>query len=256
MQRLLPPVYALILLAEIAVLSWIYATDPPAPSEPLSVWLGSLGLGSMVVLLAYSLARRSAAIRRIAQLKVWLHLHIFLALQGFVFVVFHSLPMFWNATFHWLNPAVLNFIGVCIVIASGVFGRWLFAQVPKTLGGRHMAAKEVEAELAGMQADLPSSITRLWGDLPQTRSFLGILAADRYRRGALRELRALDLPDHVRALAERRLRLEGHKAALSVTQRVFRWWILLHRPLAAILYILSVVHVLLSLMFTPSLRFF
>ncbi|MCA9568036.1 MAG: hypothetical protein KC656_09345, partial [Myxococcales bacterium] len=138
MLRLLPFVYVATLVFEVVVLATIYALAPPRPSDPLSVWLGTLGLASMVVLLVYAVARRSKAVRHIAELRHWLHFHIFLAFQGFVFVVFHSLPMFTGARFMWLNPGVLNFLAVCVVMASGIFGRWLFQQVPRTLGGQHM----------------------------------------------------------------------------------------------------------------------
>ena len=131
MLRLLPFVYVATLVFEVVVLATIYALAPPRPSDPLSVWLGTLGLASMVVLLVYAVARRSKAVRHIAELRHWLHFHIFLAFQGFVFVVFHSLPMFTGARFMWLNPGVLNFLAVCVVMASGIFGRWLFQQVEK-----------------------------------------------------------------------------------------------------------------------------
>lgn len=256
MHRILIILYVLILVAETIALSLVYALDPPAPSDPLSVWLGTLGLLSMVVLLAYGVARRSRTVRKIAELRIWLNLHIFLAFQGFLFVVFHSLPMFTGSRFMWLNPGVINFMAVCVVMVSGGFGRWLFAQVPRTLGGQHMAAKEVEAELRAMKIKLPASVTALYEGLPETRTIFGMVGAAQARRVAMAQLGRLDLEPDVRALAHRRLQLEQHKTALSVTQRVFKWWILLHRPIAVILYILSAMHLVLALMFTPSLRFF
>lgn len=255
MGKHLPKLYALILLLETIVLGAIYVISPPDPSDPLSVWLGTLGLASMVIMLVYSFARRLKFLRDIARLSYWLHLHIFLGLQGFVFVCFHSVPMV-TGRFYLLNPGVLNFLAVCVVIASGFFGRWLFAQVPKTLGGRHMEAKEVEAELKSMNATLPASVTALWEGIPATKSILDMVKADSDRRMAHRKLAKLDLEPEVFTLASRRLALERHKAALAVTQRVFRYWILLHRPIAAILYVLSALHLLLAIMFTPSLRFF
>lgn len=256
MLRFVPLLYAVILVAEILGLAVVYAVAPPAPSDPLSVWLGTLGLLSMIVMLVYSVARRVKFLRDVARLSAWLHLHIFLGLQGFVFVVFHSLPMFSNSRFMWLNPGVVNFLAVCVVIASGVFGRWLFAQVPKTLGGRHMEGKDIEDELKALKVDLPPNVTALWKDVPELRSVFGMVKADLDRRTAVRKLSKLGLDDDAHALAVRRLQLERHKAALHVTQRVFRWWIVLHRPIAAIMYILSVMHLVLAFMFTPSLRFF
>ena len=37
------------------------------------------------------------------------------------------------------------------------------------------------------------------------------------------------------------------------TQRLFAMWIILHRPLAAAMYVLAFMHIALSYMFTPSL---
>ncbi|MEZ4320647.1 MAG: hypothetical protein R3F61_24405 [Myxococcota bacterium] len=256
MLRFMPILYGLLLALEVVGLTVLYVFATPDPSDPISVWLGTLGLLSMIVMLVYSVARRIKLLRNVARLSYWLHLHIFLGLQGFVFVCFHSLPMFTGSKFMWLNPGVLNFLAVCVVIASGIFGRWLFSMVPKTLGGQHMAAKEVEAELKSLDVDLPDSVTSLWKGLPETRSIFGVVKSDLDRRTAVRKLRSMKLEPKVYELAARRLQLERHKAALSVTQRIFKWWIILHRPIAAILYILSAVHFLLALMFTPSLRFF
>src|SRR5256885_10507721 len=113
MRQWLPAVYAVVIAAEILGLSWRYATNPPAPSSTLSIALGWVGLGSMVVMLIYSLARRSRSLRQMARLSAWLHLHIFLGVQGVVCVFFHSLHLFTRAyPIHLLNPAVLNLIAV------------------------------------------------------------------------------------------------------------------------------------------------
>ena len=46
----------------------------------------------------------------------------------------------------------------------------------------------------------------------------------------------------------------ARRAVLDKANRWFRTWILLHRPIAAIMYVLSIVHVLLAYMFSPALR--
>ena len=52
-----------------------------------------------------------------------------------------------------------------------------------------------------------------------------------------------------RALIERRLKLQLRVHALHSAERIFQRWIVLHRPLASIMYILSAVHVVLSFMY-------
>ena len=42
------------------------------------------------------------------------------------------------------------------------------------------------------------------------------------------------------------------KDALTAAERIFQRWIILHRPLATIMYVLSIVHVVLSYMYAMS----
>jgi len=249
MRRALPWVYAAIIAGEIAALSWRYATDFPAPTSAFSVNLGWVGLGSMVVMLIYSVARRSKALRDLARLSAWLHFHIFLGVQGMVCVVFHSLHLFTRSYgFNWLNPAVLNFIAVAIVFFSGLFGRYLYSFLPRTMGGEQMAAREVESELNKLGA-LPSSLQQLLPAGPVPRGLGALVKADLQTRGSLRALAGLDVPEQTRELVSRRLKLQLRLHALGGAEKVFQRWIVLHRPLASIMYILSVMHVVISYMY-------
>lgn len=252
MRRLLPAVYAVIIVAEIAYFSWRWSTDPPAPTSAFSVNLGWVGLVSMVVMLVYSLARRSKALRDMARLSAWLHFHIFLGVQGMVCVLFHSMHLF-TRTYgvNWLNPAVLNFIAVVVVFTSGLFGRYLYSFLPRTLGGEQMAARDVESELGKLGA-LPAEAQALMPAGAVPRSFGGLVRADLGTRASLRKLSGLKLPPDVTELVQRRLKLQLRLHMLGAAEKIFQRWIVLHRPLASIMYILSIVHVVLSYMYAMS----
>ena len=252
MRRLMPAIYTVIIAAETAAFAWRWSTDPPAPTSALSVGLGWVGLGSMVVMLIYSVARRSRALRAMARLSAWLHFHIFLGVQGMVCVVFHSMHLFTRAYgVNLLNPAVLNFIAVAIVFFSGLFGRYLYSFLPRTLGGEQMAARDVEGELAKLGA-LPAEAQALLPTGSVPRAFSGLLRADLQTRRALRKLPSLKLLPEAQLLVERRLKLQSRLHALGAAEKIFQRWIVLHRPLASIMYILSVVHVVLSYMYAMS----
>jgi hypothetical protein len=211
MVRRLPAIYAFVIVVELVGLSWKYLTNPPSSSSTLSVALGWGALISMVVMLVYSVARRSRALRSIARLSDWLYLHIFLGVQGMIFALFHSMHVFTRETaVQIMNPAVLNLIAVIIVFSSGIFGRYLYSFIPRTISGERRAIDEIDKEM--MAADVAS------GDLEG-----------------------------------RRARSERKIAQLRRADRVFQMWIVLHRPLAAIMYVLSIIHATLSYMFTPSL---
>lgn len=250
----LPWLYGGILLLEVVGLAVVYATDAPGPSDPLSVGLGWGGLGSMIAMLVYSVARRSRTLRQWARLSSWLHLHIFLGVQGVVLIAFHCAHLLARSTFYLMNPGILNLAAMGIVVGSGLFGRYLYAQLPRAIGGEQLAADEVDAELAAL-GPLPEAVTALWQGTTAATSLPGLVRADLATRRAVARLGALTLTAEQRRLATRKIRLERRRASLSAAQRVFRNWIVLHRPIAALMYVLSFVHVALAYMFSPSLGF-
>lgn len=252
-MRFLSYAYAAVLLTELVGLSVLYATDAPASSDPLSIDLGWAAIASMVVMLVYSVARRSRGLRRVARLSGWLQFHIFLGLQGVLFAFFHSFHLFAKmGRVMVANPGLLAYLAVLVVFCSGLFGRYLYSWLPRAMGGEQLALRDVDAELAAL-GTVPDEVRALWSDTPPVGGFSALIAANRRRRAALASLSGMELAADVRSLAARRLDLEHKKAMLASAERVFRNWIVLHRPLAAILYVLVLVHVALSYMFTPSL---
>lgn len=240
----------LILILEGLSLTALYVVIQPASASWLNVAVGSLGLLSMTLMLVYSIARRSKRLRDVMRLSGWLQLHIFLGLQGILLTFIHCLPLLWRGGWPILvNPGMLNLYAVIVIFASGLFGRYLYAQVPKTLGGQHLEAKALDAEIGAIK-DLPAEVSALWKDAPGARSFFGVLTASFARRRALGRLRTMKLAPEVASLARRRVVLEHQKAAMTAAQRVFHYWIVLHRPIAIGMYFLSGVHVLVALVFT------
>ncbi|TMQ27923.1 MAG: hypothetical protein E6J90_01315 [Deltaproteobacteria bacterium] len=120
----LPWPYLAILLGEIAVLGhWVAAS---AGRPPRIYEMGWLGCGSMLVMQVYSIRRRVRALSELGPLRAWLDLHVFLGLQGFVLVAYHSVGVSPRASL-----AAINFALVAIVVATGVIGRYLYGLIPR-----------------------------------------------------------------------------------------------------------------------------
>lgn len=116
----LPLPYAAVLVAELAVLGTLvvlFGRHPPAAYE-----LGWVGAGSMIAMQLYSVRRRVRALRNFGSLATWLDAHIFLGLQAFVCVAYHSVGI---ATID-ATLAAVNFAMVAIVVATGAIGRYLY----------------------------------------------------------------------------------------------------------------------------------
>lgn len=250
MTRLLPATYLSVLALEALLLVPAYVVWRPPSGSLVNLVVGAVALACMLAMLVYSIARRSRRLRELMRLSTWLHLHIFLGLEGILLAYVHCLPLFWRHGWPILvNPGMLNLYAVTVVFLSGLFGRYLYAQVPKTMGGQHLEAREVDRELAELTASLPFDIKGLWEGAPVPTGVFGLVAAGSARQARLRELARLPLEPKVRSLAARKITLEHQKAAMGVAQRVFSWWILLHRPIAAAMFLLSFVHAALGVLF-------
>ncbi|MEM1188918.1 MAG: hypothetical protein AAGI72_10355 [Pseudomonadota bacterium] len=244
--------YVVIVATETAYLGYRYRTEQIDNSDPLSINLGWAGLISMIVMLIYSFARRSKGMKRFSPLKVWLHFHIFCGVQGVLFVFFHCVPTLTAISPAYLmNPGVLAALAVLTVFHSGIFGRYLYSMLPRAIRGEQMSARDVEAELREFSdQDLPPEVKALAdGGSAQRVGLFGLVSLDWKARQALRRLRSLDLSEKITSLAERSIRLRRRYLALGAVQPWFELWIVAHRPIAAVMYVLSAVHVALSYLF-------
>lgn len=251
----LPIIYGLIVLLETVALLYRYVVvGAPASSEPLSIWLGWSGLAAMIIMLIYSVARRSRAMKQWARLSYWLHFHIFMGVQGVLLTIFHSSHIFHRETpMSWLNPGLLCFIAVMVVFFSGLFGRYMYSWLPRTIVGDRMAVDEAQSELRALDAPVPEAVQARLDNAKEPTGFISLLIADFELRAIRREcIAAVDDP-RTRDLVDRRLTVQRRLHLVRVAERLFRLWIIAHRPMAGIMYVLAAVHIVLSYMFTPGL---
>lgn len=115
----LPLIYGVILVAEIVTLATLVAQFGRHP--PFTYELGWAGLGSFGAMQLYSIRRRLRAARHLGSLEGWLDAHIFLGLQGFVFVAYHGI-----ALVPALDIATFDAALVVALVVTGLGGRYLF----------------------------------------------------------------------------------------------------------------------------------
>jgi hypothetical protein len=121
-QRQLPLPYAVLLVAELAVLGTVVASVGRA--APYRDAAGYAAIASFAVMQLYSLRRRVRGLRDVGTLAAWLDFHVFAGLQGCLFVAYHAVG---------LTPALdlANVTGLVVValVATGIIGRYLFRYV-------------------------------------------------------------------------------------------------------------------------------
>jgi|SRR5579871_5514212 len=279
MEVVLPAAYYALLVAEAVGLVVLHHYRPEqSGGERWSYLLGWAGLGSMVVMHVYSIRRRVKALRNWGRLRTWLHFHIFMGLQGALLVTYHSLHLRDAASVQGINIFCVG-----IVVASGLFGRYLYAFIPKSIAGERMTASEIEAELqslrgAGEAAPTPELLQAaaayekemkplvgklgFWQlvseDLRARRALGRLERAFRERLAQLLLAKRTERDDRARieafvAAARRRTMLTRRLATFHAADRLFRGWHLLHKPLTFLLAGATLLHVLGHYMFAAGM---
>ncbi len=236
------------------------------PAGSLGLWFGVAGALMMTSLLLYSLRKRTKLFGGLFRLKYWLDVHIFMGIMGPLFILLHTSLK--------LNGLVaVSFWAMVAVAASGVFGRYLYIQIPRNLRGEALSSADLEAQIAEL-GQLPH------GDelSPESRSELKRFLERESQSGGVVSIGAMIWSDLRRALRPRRLEkavvarfglsVEGARALLAAVdekallqrranrlrkvQRMFHMWHVIHRPFALVMYLIMLIHIVVALLFGIS----
>jgi len=221
--------------------------------------LGIVGSSMMVLMLLYSVRKRVGALRRLGPLGRWLDVHIFLGILGPLLVVLHS-------TFKVQGLVALSFWSMIIVAASGVLGRYLYLQIPRTRAGEERALVELEAEdrelsgqlrtrfrldeaqIAGLDAlvAVPTRVGLLGGFVRLVTDDLRLRSGLRAFARSCRSVPAPVFKDFERVV---RQKAQVHRRILlwDRVHELFHYWHVLHKPFALVMYLFLIVHVAVAL---------
>jgi len=230
------------------------------PGGSVGLPLGVLGTSMMMMLLLYSVRKRVKALRRLGALSRWLDVHIFLGVMGPVFVVLHS-------SFKVQGLVALSFWSMIAVALSGVLGRYLYLQIPRTRAGDELTLAELQEQDRLLAARLrvefgldgrllerleavasPPARPGLWSAIG------GILAAQlllgRRLRAFGRECRAVParLHDQLLQVARQKAVVRRRIVFWDALHRLFHHWHVVHKPFAIVMYLFMVVHVVVASM--------
>lgn len=228
------------------------------PGGRLGIVYGVTGAAMMTVMHLYSVRKRVRPLRRLGPLARWLDLHILMGVLGPLYIVLHT-------SFKTGGIAALSFWSMVAVALSGVFGRYLYLQIPRTRAGEALTLKEVEAE----DQELSHRLREEFGLDEARLAELQELASPSAPRGGLlsslwralrddlgpgrrRKIRAFTaaLPGVPKPLRGELRRLLRQKSLLrrrilmwDAMQRLFHHWHVVHKPFAIVMYVFLVAHV-------------
>jgi hypothetical protein len=254
--------YAALIAISLITVLYVYVArrGAPGPGGLLGLSLGVVGFLMMLSTeTLYSLRKRLPRFT-IGRMSTWLQVHIFTGLVGSYLVLLHT-----AGKFNGLAGVLMLLTGVMVV--SGVFGRYIYTAVPRTLDGVEVAVRDLEERIAGTERRLQAlgidlAGTPLAAEVPRSvwvlvlgRSLVRWRQRRRWRR-ALRELRAADgaRAAALEKLLAERFRLQMQVSSLAATRRLLALWHLVHVPLGIGLFTLAALHIGGALYYSTMLK--
>jgi hypothetical protein len=117
------------------------------PSGPVGLRLGMLGVALFAVLFLYPVRKYWPWLARIGKTKNWLDFHVLCGIVAPLVVTLH-------ATFKFGGLAGLAYWIMVVVALSGFVGRYLFAQIPRSISTAELSLKEMEATAGDLARQL------------------------------------------------------------------------------------------------------
>ncbi len=217
-------------------------------------------IGTLMILIGvfgYMSRKRYRFLNKLGALKYWLEFHIFLCTLGPILVLYHT-------TFKFGGIVSISFWSMVAVVASGVLGRFIYLQIPRTIQGRELSLQEIQdiksnAANTLENMDLDNSLSNEINELLTTPvdenvSWLEHLKRERtFKRKIKSSLVSARISSekvrHIMLAVGEELSLNRKIQRLVTMQKYFRYWHIAHLPFALIMLIIMIIHVVVTVTF-------
>ena len=241
--------------------------DDHADLKPSGIVGHGLGIAGSIMIIAgvsgYMARKRYRFMSQLGYLKYWLEFHIFLCTLGPVLILYHT-------SFKFGGLVAVSFWSMVAVFLSGIAGRFIYLQIPRSIEGRELTLSEIRASKSDLAVLLKESynlddenyekiiaVVRRSGRLKRgsllSRIFSGIGAAGRSasEAGNIARRAGLDTAERRRivSLVRAEVALSRKIDRLGDMQNLFRYWHVAHMPFAMVMLIIMVIHAAVTVLF-------
>lgn len=219
--------------------------------KPSGAYGHGLGIiGTLLILFGVSIyiaRKRYNFLSKYIRLKYLLEFHIFLCTLGPILVLFHT-------AFKFGGIVSIAFWSMVAVVLSGVIGRFIYIQIPRTIEGRELTLSEVK----NMKIDLATALDEHThvDDITKQR-IISLTHSENTSskdvRRLKKELKRKNFPKddrvYILKLVKDEVSLSGKIARLQTMQKLFKYWHVAHLPFALIMLIIVIIHIAITLAF-------
>lgn len=226
--------------------------------NPLHDWFKPSGIighglgiiGTLLIffgVVIYIAAKRRSFLSKYIRLKYLLEFHIFLCTLGPILILFHT-------AFKFGGIISIAFWSMVAVVLSGVIGRFIYVQIPRTIEGRELTLNELQQ----MKTNLANVLySKLKPEEKLSEAINNLLnEQNKYsNKQTIRNLKKLlssnNIPSKERKSIikafKNEVSLSGKIARLQKMQKLFKYWHVAHFPFALIMLIIVIIHVAITL---------
>jgi hypothetical protein len=234
------------------------------PTGLIGHGMGIAGSVLMVIgVFGYMARKRYRIFSRIWVLKYWLEFHIFLCTLGPILILFHT-------TFKFGGLVAISFWSMVAVMASGIIGRFIYLQIPRSIQGRELSLSDlsgIENDLYAKMKDQYNVDYKIIAEInialsnSETKGninfILRIINRFRFERKLMKQIRKelksqqLVKSDYrkVVQIFKSKIVLNRRIAWLSTMQNYLRYWHVAHLPFALIMLVIMIIHISVALVF-------
>ncbi len=239
--------------------------------NPSGYWGHAYGIFGTVILIigvvTYMLRKRVKFFSRIGFLKHWLEFHIFLCTLGPLFVLFHT-------EFKFGGIVAVSFWSMTAVVLSGVIGRFIYVQIPRSIEGSELSStdidllnKELDEKLVSSGHLTPEQTKKIQSLFPREADYelssveaLSFFLKDFFLLKKslnliLVQIRTFGITDEllikntIRSVIKSKLILKRRIKLLKAMQKLLHHWHIFHLPFAIVMFIIMVIHVVVTITF-------
>lgn len=246
------------------------------PTGSIGLWLGILGAAIFMGIFLYPIRKRWDWLRRQGNSRHWLDFHVLMGLTAPFVIAFH-------ASFKFHGLAGMAFWIMTAVALSGVVGRYLYGQIPRSLNAAELSLKDAHdlstqlaVRLTGQKV-IPAAVLAPMLRLPSekevksksiVRALCSMVTVDIERSFSIARVRRhacgvwgvfatlggflattnAEL-ERVIDLARKQASLSKRILFLSRSQQVFHLWHVVHKPFSYSFAVLAGIHILVAMLF-------
>tara|TARA_R110001583_G_scaffold114876_1_gene265312 strand:+ start:17413 stop:18231 length:819 start_codon:yes stop_codon:yes gene_type:complete len=239
------------------------------PAGIIGLWFGVLGsvlLFAGVVL--YSIRKRFKKFRKYGSMKQWLNMHLICCTVGPILILYHT-------SFKFGGLVSVSFWSMVFVFISGIFGKFYYTQIPRSIKGELLSYDEIEKKNRELTAKLLNEYklkNKVLQDLEKLSSpemykkkslvrliiilFKNIFFHKRKLALLEKEIKNVDDSfDRVKflKLAKAKIIFSRKIGLLNISRRVLKNWRQAHINFTIIMFIILVIHIFITLLYGYNL---